>query len=81
MTLPANGASETYEYDLSPNNTSRKGERGQSLLSTLPRPLGSDCGHVETAAHSIRWSALSCDESGATGAKQFSTMTRIGWSL
>ena len=23
MTLPANGASETYEYDLSPNNTSR----------------------------------------------------------
>jgi hypothetical protein len=36
--------------------------RVQSLVLTLRRALGGDCSHGETAAHSIRWRALLCDE-------------------
>jgi hypothetical protein len=34
---------------------SEKTGQAKSLLLTLPRALGSDCSHAETAAHSIRW--------------------------
>jgi hypothetical protein len=36
-------------------NTMIGRERGPSLLLSLRRAVGSDCGHGEIAAHSIRW--------------------------